>query len=86
MTERKKEMTVKEFLEKLAEQPLASIHLAMDGAELWSNEACMGYTISACMAAGISEGQEEALMEALKTALDNMTLDEAEEIYRTCGN
>jgi hypothetical protein len=84
-------MTIREFLNRMeqtsslyAPNPeLGTLADAMqDNTEIWSNEACAGYMISAAIAAGLDKKQTARLVDALHAALENMSVDEAEKYYQ----
>lgn len=82
-------MTVKKYLEGLQ---VANLSLANPGgprfldtmqetAEIWSNNACLGYFLWAARAVGISGQQIEAMLEAYEEAFETVSVDEAAKIY-----
>ena len=83
-------MTGLEFLEGLEKQPLVVapsdwkndyIRFAAQAMEVWTNNACLGYALAAAGEAGLTKEQEGRLVEGMKAAFENMTLDEAESYY-----
>jgi hypothetical protein len=56
-----------------------------ESTEIWSNGACAGYAISAAIAAGLDDQQTRRLIEALRAAFEEMTVDEAEKFYQNSG-
>lgn len=46
-----------------------------------SDEACKGYTAAAAIGAGLTPEQTENLMENLEAAFENVTPEEAEQLY-----
>ena len=80
-------MTVKEFMERLKMLD-AEGYRAADGtsvsdgignaAEIWSNNACIGYCIIAMENAGFNQKQIQAVVEKFNEAFDWTTLEEAE--------
>jgi hypothetical protein len=53
-----------------------------EATDIWSNNACKGYAISAAIAAGLDERQTGRLIDALRAAFEEMTVDEAEKFYQ----
>ena len=50
-------------------------------ADQWSNDACIGYAITAMQATGLNEEQIQAVVAAMVSAFDFKTLEDAERIY-----
>ena len=85
-------MTVKEYLrgieatklEPAAKQEKMSFCDAMqDVAEIWSNDACKGYFINAAQIFGLDLKTIREMLKAYNEAFDNLSVDDAAELYRT---
>ncbi len=88
-------MTIFEFLESLKKQPLVAapeewrpdyIRIATQAMEVWTNNACLGYALAAAGEAGFTTEQKKQLVEGMKAAFEDMTLDEAESYYTNSGH
>ena len=49
--------------------------------EEWSNNACLGYAILGAKKLGYSEEQIEALVRAIYSGFDWVSIEEAKEVY-----
>jgi hypothetical protein len=53
-----------------------------DVTDIWNNNACIGYCISAALSVGLDKQQTSKLINALGAAFEEMTVDEAEQFYQ----
>jgi hypothetical protein len=49
--------------------------------DYWSNNACKGYVIVACKKLDLSDKQINDIMSALRRGFDDISVDDAEQIY-----
>jgi hypothetical protein len=83
-------MTIAEYLRQLESARLTPgnpeqgsfTDCMKEATEIWSNNACKGYAISAAIAAGLDKQQTGRLIDALGAAFEEMTVDEAEQLYQ----
>jgi predicted transcriptional regulator len=77
-------MTITAYLQKMnqATDNSSLLEAMQDTTDIWSNNACKGYAISAAIAAGLDKQQTGRLIDALEAAFDEMTVDEAERLYQ----
>ena len=82
-------MTVKEYLEGIQSVNLTSatpggpsfLEAMQDTAEIWSNNACIGYFLWAARAVGLSSQQIKDMLGASEDAFETISVDEAAKIY-----
>ena len=75
-------MKVKVYREKLERSGDADVYARLEESlDLWSNAACQGYLIAAARQAGAKPGQVRQMVQQLRWLLEEMTLEEAEEVY-----
>lgn len=76
-------MTIKEYLQRLNALPHRNAkgqtlaEVAPEYTHIWDNETCRGYAIIAMRNTGFTEAQIRAVSNALSSAFDNVTMDEA---------
>ena len=78
-------MTIKEYMENMETatkegQGLADVML--ESARVWSNGACKGYCIDAMERAGYSREQISDVLACLRGAFGDLTVEEAEQVYK----
>lgn len=73
-------MTIKEFLEKAKASD--TLEICMESAEVWKNDAALGYAVVAAQAIGLNPTQITELMDAMQAAMENTTMDEAATLYQ----
>lgn len=72
-------MTVKEYREKLEQNGNRIMYEFIEPAlELWSSNACIGYSIIAAKEAQLEPGQIDRLIHCLESCFDRFSLEEAE--------
>ena len=49
--------------------------------EIWDNDSCCGYAIAALWRHGVSDAEIRKIMDCMKAAFDELTVDEARQIY-----
>lgn len=85
-TERGNDMTIKEFASGFpAEKEKQIIAEMVKTADIWNNQACMGYCIKAARMTGIPEEQISIMVTALDILMngaDSMSVEEAQQIFR----
>ena len=54
-----------------------------ENTDIWSNNACKGYAIAASIAAGLDKQQTDRLIDAMREAFKEMTVDEAAAFYES---
>lgn len=54
-----------------------------EATEIWSNNACKGYAIAASIAAGMDKQQTGRIIDAMRAAFEEMTVDEAAAFYES---
>lgn len=75
-------MKVKAYRERLEQSGDGDVYAKLeDSLDLWSNAACQGYLIRAARETGARPGQVRQLVQQLRWLLDEMTIEEAEEVY-----
>lgn len=83
-------MTIKNYLQGIEAAKLTPaepggmsfVEAMQEAAEIWSNDACMGYCIRAAQLAGLDQDTIQKLLGACEVAFDELSVDEAAEIYR----
>ena len=86
-------MTVKDYLDDLKnceftpQKPNSPSYydVSIATTDIWSNSACKGYAIKAGERAGLTPDQIERLVTALSRIFDDISTEEAEQIYEN-GN
>ena len=81
-------MTVKQYIDsmskakrtELAGQP-SLMETMLEQTDIWSNNACRGYLVSACIGMGMERKQIDQLMDSLTAAFDNLSIEDAEAQY-----
>ena len=82
-------MTIKEYMAKLRETGERFtgrggnnlVSLLADTVSIWSNDACRGYCLQAARDIGLDDAATKELLRALSRTFDDLTTDEAEQIY-----
>lgn len=75
-------MKVKAYREKLERSGDADVYARLEESlDIWSNAACIGYLIRAARETGARPGQVRQMVQHLRWLLEDMTLEEAEEVY-----
>ena len=82
-------MTIKAFIESMEKANLkpgnpehgSFSEVMQETTDIWSNNACKGYAISAAIAAGLDKNQTARLIDAMRAAFEEMTVDEAAAFY-----
>lgn len=54
---------------------------ALLGSHIWSNAACCGYVLLACKNLGYTKQESSNLLEAVNSAFENYTIQQAEKAY-----
>lgn len=82
-------MTIKDYMEGLKatakglknENGADFVEIMAESVRIWSNNACKGYCIDAMQRAGYSREQISGVMACLRASFDDLTPEEAEQIY-----
>lgn len=53
---------------------------AMNAVHIWSNDACRGYCIDAMNRAGLNEKEQDAVIRAMWSSFDQISIQQAEEL------
>ena len=75
-------MKVVEFLKKNEVLPKELADLLTQETSIWTNSACLGYCIRAMENAGFDEEHIKSAVRGMHQAFDELTEEEAEEVYR----
>ncbi|MEM1486407.1 RuvA C-terminal domain-containing protein (plasmid) [Oscillospiraceae bacterium PP1C4] len=52
-----------------------------DATDIWSNNACLGYVIHGLQNLGLGEKEIEKIVKEIETGFDDLTVDEADQLY-----
>ncbi len=61
---------------------MSFVEAAQAATDIWSNDACVGYCVRATQLAGLDQDTVQKLLEACVGVFDELSVDEAAEIYR----
>lgn len=75
-------MTISKYLEKNKVLPQELQGMLLTQTDIWTNEACCGYVIKALEDCGKSKEEIYNVLDGLRQAFSNFSVEEAEEIYR----
>ena len=82
-------MTVEDYRKSLEKLPHKTpdgrsiAEVMADSVEIWSNDAARGYAIIAAELAGVDPATVKEIIRNMRRVFDDMTIDEAEEVYHT---
>lgn len=75
-------MTLNEFLEKSEALPNEEARkFILEAADIWSNEACLGYVVEAMKIMGMSNSEIEALTDCISSVFEEKSIAEAETVW-----
>lgn len=75
-------MKINTFIEGIPIKSPRFIEKIEEITDIWSNSACVGYCIAAMKNAGMNREQIQKAVCCLISEFDEMTISEAEQIYR----
>ncbi len=75
-------MTLKEFLQKTKALPSEEAReFVLETADIWSNEACLGYVVEAMKIMEMSDSEIEALTDCISSVFEDKSVAEAETVW-----
>lgn len=74
-------MTLKDFLKKSEVLPTEAKAFLLETADIWSNEACLGYVVEALRIMEKSNSEIEAITDCISSVFEDKSVAEAETVW-----